>query len=309
MTVNSARVPIRLVLFDAFDTLVRPTTAPHLQYAEAARQHGLEVDDQDVKSAFRQAFKETSRQHPNYGLETSIASPDQWWDLVIRRTFSPEFHPRLYKVDSSSSRARIEDRIAPLSQSLVERFGTSKAYTLFDDVIPTLQSLSSSPDTNAANTHLRLGLATNSDSRILSVLKGFGLDQFLDLTPSDNPGLGPTLSYFEKVAKPDPRFFAAAIGRNPPSSRAGSDETKTTEPLRPENVLYVGDQLYEDFWGATDAGLQALWLHRPSNSESNQPYQDATANHNNSEDQEFARQRTIQSLTEVVDYVRRSNRL
>lgn len=283
--------PIRLVLLDAFDTLVTPRGAPHLQYAAAARQYGLKVADEDVKSAFKQAFRSTSVEHPNYGLETNIASPDKWWELVIQRTFAPHLH-------SEITAEQYDGCIQPLSQRLVTRFGTNEAYDLFPDVVSTLERLCQ------LRPHVTVALATNSDSRILSVLQSFGLDRFLQLdvhaTSTPLPATSsapPTLSYFEKCAKPDPRFFHAAIRQA--SSRI--------DALRPANVLYVGDQLYEDFWGATDAGLQAAWLQRPTTLQSNQPYQQVLKHRNSQHEQDQIKTRTIPSLSSLVDIVTQSH--
>lgn len=286
--------PIRLILFDAFDTIVTPRSAPHLQYAAVARQHGFQVADNDVKSAFKQAFRATSVEHPNYGLETDIASPDEWWRLVIRRTLAPELHSKV-------TREQYDRSIATVSDRLVTRFGTDEAYQLFDDVISTLERLSQM-GTGDRRT-ISLALATNSDSRILSVLKSFTLDRFLDLNVNTSSAssaatsMGPTLSYFEKCAKPDSRFFHAAIRRD---TRKGTN-------LEPANVLYVGDQLHEDFWGATDAGLQAAWLQRSSGRESNQPFQQVRQERNSEQQQAYVRDRTIESLSDLIDIVTQSH--
>lgn len=281
--------PIRLVLFDAFDTLITPRSAPHLQYAAVAREHGLIVSDQDVKLALKQAFRTTLAEHPNYGLETDIASPNEWWRLVIQRTFTPKLHPRV-------SAEQYAGAIGSLSQRLVTRFGTCEAYHLFEDVVPTLKQLTQLRGENNGRP-LQLALATNSDSRILSVLKSFGLDRYLELDHkafTSATASGPTLSYFEKCAKPDPRFFEAAIRR-----ASSHDET-----LKAANVLYVGDQLYEDFWGAHDAGLQAAWLQRPTIVESNQLYQQVTQHRNSEQEQMYVRERTISSLSHLLDFVK-----
>lgn len=280
--------PIRLILFDAFDTLVTPRSAPHLQYAAVAKQHGLRVSDNDVKSAFKHAFRATSVEHPNYGLDTDIASPDQWWELVIQRTFAPHLH-------SEVTRDQYKSSIASLSQRLVTRFGTEEAYHLFEDVVPSLERLTQIRSGDHAP--VSMALATNSDSRILSVLKSFGLDRFLELDVSALSTTGPTLSYFEKCAKPDRSFFHAAFRRN----------QDTGMKLEAANVLYVGDQLYEDFWGATEAGLQAAWLQRSSTLETNQPYQKVTEARNSEQDQAYVRQRTIRSLSDLADIVTHSH--
>lgn len=275
--------PIRLVLFDAFDTLVRPVTPPYMQYAQAARNAGLKVKDEHVKTAFKQAFTETSIEFPNYGLESdSIHSPDDWWHLVISRTFSPHRHTDISTHD-------FDTKVAPLTQTLVDKFATKEAYTLFDDVVPTLQSFSSLANVREP---VRVGLATNSDTRILSVLRSFDLSDNLDLRiPRPGSVGGATLSYLEQAAKPDIRFFQRAIRRN-----------TGTQSIHPENVLYVGDQLHEDFWGATDAGCQALWLQRLDFA-SNQEFAKIDQPRTDAEELAYLSARTIPSLTEVTRYV------
>lgn len=294
---NSISSPIRLVLFDAFDTLITPQSAPHLQYASVARAHGLAVIDADVKSAFKQAFRTTSQEHPNYGLETNIADPDDWWRVVVKRTFHPSLHSKV-------TTNQYEQNIIRLSESLVTRFGTREAYHLFPDVVPTLHKLTQIK--NSKGETVKVGLATNSDSRISLVLKMFHLKRFMELDMNPLPSLGrprpgPTLSYFEKCSKPNPRFFHAAVRRA--SATISTDEGAQ---LRPEHVLYVGDQLYEDFWGATDAGLQAAWLQRDSGKESNQPWQKISGERNSEQELAFVRERTITTLEDVVEIVTQS---
>lgn len=287
MTRFPTLAPIRLVLLDAFDTLVTPRSAPHLQYAAVAREHGLRVADNDVKAAFKQAFRTTSIQHPNYGLETNIASPDEWWRLVIQRTFAAGLHPHV-------TTDQYSDSIESLCQRLVTRFSTSEAYHLFNDVLPTLQQFSQLRLGNHAA--ITLALATNSDSRILSVLKSFNLDRVLQLDHHATTA-PPTLSYLEKCAKPHAHFFHAAI-------RRASSSSNTIEPA---HVLYVGDQLHEDFWGATDAGLQAAWLQRPSTIQSNQPYEQISRNRDSQSERDHVTASTIPSLSNLIDIVRQSH--
>ncbi len=175
-------------------------------------------------------------------------------------TYFCTFSPR------KSLKDQYERQIGPLSERLVTRFGTQEAYNLFPDVVPTLTQLSLTRLDN--DRPLRLALATNSDSESSlssnpSPLIASCRSTCRTPTPRSRQQDRPTLSYFEKCAKPDPRFFHAAILNN----------TCNNERLEPANVLYVGDQLYEDFWAATEAGLQAAWLQRPTLGESNQPYQ------------------------------------
>ena len=116
-----------------------------------------------------------AREHPNYGLRTSLASPDEWWRLVIRGTFG-----------ARSTRA--------LEDALLHRFSTTQAYRLFPDVERVLPLLAR---------RTRLALATNSDARILPVLAALGVGPYLPLHSA-------TLSYTVGHEKPHPLLFLAA---------------------------------------------------------------------------------------------------
>ena len=56
--------------------------------AQVAESYGLIVKADDIKTGFRQAFKETSAQYPLYGKHSSPPLHyEDWWSLVIERTF------------------------------------------------------------------------------------------------------------------------------------------------------------------------------------------------------------------------------
>lgn len=71
-----------LLTFDAFGTLIVPREPIARQYADAARSHGLSgFTEDDVARNFRTAFKEQSRQNPNYGKATGMGAA-KWWANV-----------------------------------------------------------------------------------------------------------------------------------------------------------------------------------------------------------------------------------
>merc|ERR1711974_188347 len=115
-------------------------------------------------------------------------------------------------------------------------------------------------------------MGTNSDSRILAALRQLGVHRHTDLHKA-------TLSYYERIEKPHPRLFHTAVQRY---------------GVQRDETLFVGDQLYEDFWGATDAGLQALWLDRGG--VSHQPPKSAITPRCSSADLALLQARTIRSL-------------
>ena len=90
-----------LLCFDAFGTLFAPKAPIAEQYGEIARQHGLSgFSNSQVQDAFKKgevaierlskisawltlciAFKEESKQRPNYGKASGMEAPE-WWGNV-----------------------------------------------------------------------------------------------------------------------------------------------------------------------------------------------------------------------------------
>ncbi|GAA96891.1 uncharacterized protein L969DRAFT_475276 [Mixia osmundae IAM 14324] len=210
---------IRLILFDAFGTLLKPRTAPHSQYADEARRQNLVVKDNDVQRTFKQAFRRTNAEYPNYGQPQ--LDPSRWWSLVIERTF-----------EDLVTGNELQTALPGLTSALIQRFSSSRAYELYEDVRPALATVKSGwPG-------IELGVLSNTDPCLHDVLKSLGLsDEFLAVQTS----------WALRVAKPDPLIFLRAI----------------QDSFRPDQVLYVGDDPEEDYDAACKAGLRSVWLKRP----------------------------------------------
>ena len=83
-----------------------------------------------------------------------------------------------------------------------------------------------------------LGVLSNFDSRIYSVLQAFGLAEFFRSV---------TISTEVGAAKPDRHIFAAALAKH---------------NCFPSDAWHIGDSFKEDYQAAQNAGLQAIWLKR-----------------------------------------------
>lgn len=115
-------------------------------------------------------------------------------------------------------------------QALWEYFASGAAWGVYDDVVPTLREL--------RRRGKGLGVISNWDVRLADVLREVGLQQEFDWV---------LISACVGVEKPDPAIFQQALrGCGLPAER----------------VLHVGDTREDDFVGAREAGLQALWLRR-----------------------------------------------
>jgi putative hydrolase of the HAD superfamily len=114
--------------------------------------------------------------------------------------------------------------------SLYAHFTTAAAWELYPDVLPALGRLQRGG--------VSLGLITNYDSRVFRVLDALGLIPMLSAV---------VIPAHVGAAKPDRAIFTHALGE------LGADAS---------NTLHVGDDIDDDYRGATAAGLRAVLLDR-----------------------------------------------
>jgi len=80
---------IKLVLFDALYTIVKPRAPIHVQYAQVFKPYLGTVDPMRVKTAFKIALKDVQRERPAYAVRKGVSigpGAEGWWAEVIRRT-------------------------------------------------------------------------------------------------------------------------------------------------------------------------------------------------------------------------------
>jgi FMN phosphatase YigB (HAD superfamily) len=259
------------------------------------RKAGIHISDKSMKIAFKASFKKMSYDHPIYGLNSGLSSPNEWWLLLIRSILK-----------HAGFAERLIDRLMPtLGPSLLHLFSSAEGYRLAEGVPGIFRLLKKLRDettttttTDASTRSLRWNLATNSDARILLACSALGLDRFINVTtagihgledyqppqpqqaesPSsssstsssaedaeesksssfyeESPTSAPSLSYSLGSQKPDKAFFHQAVLRSFPQ-----DTTQSLAELCAQ-TLYIGDDIKEDYQAARRAGLQAAWLQR-----------------------------------------------
>lgn len=120
---------VRLVLFDAFDTLITPRLPIHVQYAQEATKHGLvSITPENVRKAFKPSFKKITAQYPEWGRPT--ITPAEWWMLCIEETMRT----------AGAEEARLKEVMPTLGRALLARFESAEGYRVFDDVVPCRES-------------------------------------------------------------------------------------------------------------------------------------------------------------------------
>lgn len=197
----------KAVFFDAVGTVLLPNPGAVAVYTDAARRYGLETNS--IRTRLIDAFRDEDRLDERGGWITSEDRERERWCTIVSQTIpgAPDdcFH------------------------ELYQHFADPQAWRVPADAPLVFAKL--------AERGLRLGLASNYDSRLDTVLAG-------------HPELAPlaehvVVSSRVGVRKPGAGFFRHVV------------ELAQCEA---NEVLLVGDDYGNDYVGATAAGLQAILL-------------------------------------------------
>ena len=195
------------VLFDAAETLFTTRGSVGEIYNTIATRFGSTATPSEIQASFARHF-------PHSG-PLSSATEKQWWKDLVFRVFSD--------VGMVEDFDRFFDEVYDL-------FRDSRGWMLFPETRQILEEL--------RRNQLKLGVISNFDSRLYSVLKDLGIDSlFAAVTICSEVGF----------AKPHPQIFRAAL-------RALG--------VTPERTLFTGDSLVDDFQAGEGAGLAAYLLDR-----------------------------------------------
>uniref|UniRef100_H3C0Z2 Haloacid dehalogenase-like hydrolase domain-containing protein 3 n=1 Tax=Tetraodon nigroviridis TaxID=99883 RepID=H3C0Z2_TETNG len=176
------RAPLRWVLWDVKDTLLRVRTSVGEQYSQEAGRMGLKLSPAEVQAAFQQAYGHYSSTYPNYGISQGM-SGRSWWISLVQDTFS---------------RCGVQDPVLidTMAQNLYRNFCSAETWEIFPDTRRSLERCSS--------LGLNLGVVSNFDIRLKEILHVCGLlSHFSFLITSEEAG----------AAKPSPTIFHQALQR------------------------------------------------------------------------------------------------
>ena len=164
---------IRLLTVDAAGTLVRPWPSVGAVYGRTAREHGIEVSDEEVNTEFYKTFGrlQTCKQ-------TNEGEESEFWRQVVTQTFRP--FARNKNLDS-------------LFEELWNLFAKGECWKLAEKAESTLNTL--------RERGYELAVLSNNDARLRSVLADLKIDQAFDhLFISSEMGCEkPELEIFRKV--------------------------------------------------------------------------------------------------------------
>lgn len=127
-------------------------------------------------------------------------------------------------------RLGIDEDAEELALRVYDAFGEASRWRPYDDVLPALRRL--------RGQGVALGIISNWDRRLVSLLDGLGIGELVDtVVSSADVGL----------RKPDPRIFELACGR---------------VGVSPDRAAHVGDHHYADIVGARAVGMSAVLIDR-----------------------------------------------
>jgi len=207
----SSTTPTRAVFFDAVGTLLFPEPAPFMVYAEVARRHGYETTPLEVRERF----------HPAYQAEDDIDRAAGWVTSEERE------RDRWRRIVAASLPGLSDPEVC--FRELWQHFATSAAWRVNPTAGPRIAQL--------CKRGITLGIGSNFDARLLTVLNGF-----------------PELALLR-----DRVVVSAAVGFRKPAVEFFR-EVVTLAQCEPGEVLFVGDDRENDYDGAIAAGLQAELL-------------------------------------------------
>jgi putative hydrolase of the HAD superfamily len=195
------------VLFDAAETLFTTRGSVGSIYSSVARKYGSNASPAEIQESFLRHFQHSG--------PLTADSEKIWWKDLVHRVFS--------EVGMIENFDRFFEEIYNL-------FRDSRGWMLFEETRQVLEHL--------RRHGLKLGVISNFDSRLYSVLKDLDILSFFDsITICSETG----------AAKPQPEIFQSALR----SLQVAASRT-----------LFAGDSLLDDYQAGQSVGLVAFLVDR-----------------------------------------------
>ncbi|MEM6424606.1 MAG: HAD family hydrolase [Cyanobacteria bacterium P01_D01_bin.128] len=209
----------KIIFLDAVGTLFGVRGSVGQVYRDLAQKVDVTTQVQSLDKGFLQAFKAAPAMAFPDAEPTQIPLLEyNWWYQVAQETF------RLAGVLEQF------DRFDRFFADVYAHFAIADPWEIYPDALSTLNHWRKS--------NVSLGIISNFDSRIYSVLESLELESFFESV---------TISTEVGAAKPDGKIFEAALQKHGCS---------------PEDAWHVGDSREMDYEGAKAAGLHGIWIQR-----------------------------------------------
>ena len=213
----------KAVFFDVGGTLLRVEPSVGEVYAVYARPFGFKGSGKELNRLFHKEWI-NSGGIESLGEKSGEQAERDFWKSLVFQVF-----------EHSGGLENFEHYF----EIIYEAFARKDHWHVFDDVIDSgiLEKLK--------NSSITLGVVSNWDSRLHTILKGTGLAEYFDfILASAEVG----------SAKPDKKIFIEAIRRS---------------GVKPAEVCHIGDDLRADIRGANSVGIEAILIDRNSKHKKN----------------------------------------
>ncbi len=219
---TTVKLPIELVTFDLYDTLMELDPPRWTRLQAALRDFGIDASEQALLEA--DLIAEDYYTIENGGIPIRDRSPE------AREAFRVEYMRRWLEAAAISDDPAFAAEVRPRYLAEFESGWDHHAYRLFDDVMPTLHRLRSAG--------IKTALISNADADVTNIAVHFAFADRMNLLVT---------SALVGYEKPDPRTYRAAL------DPLGVD---------PARSIHIGDQAKSDVVGALGVGMQAALLDR-----------------------------------------------
>ncbi len=209
---------IPAITFDCAQTLIEVNWNPASLTCDVARACGADLDEQVGAETYQRMLAGRWAHFQHLNRHRSIEVCDAFWAELAR--------------DWLNAMNLSNDLLEPMMLGAEEKiYGRgSEVFRVFDDVVPTLESLKAKG--------IRMAVLSNWDVSLHKVLRRFELTDYFDVVIA---------SLEEGIEKPDPALFQIAL------DRLG---------VEAEGCVHVGDSPLDDLTGARNAGMKGILLDR-----------------------------------------------
>lgn len=205
---------IKAVFFDWMNTLTHAEPDRHEQFCQIARELGIELSPPKVIRGIYDA-----------GTQLPAGAPYRW-----RESEDPEIFIRYIEIIMTEAGVKLpRDTVLEILRK-INQSARKETYVLYDDVLPTLETLK--------KRGLIVGLITSLTKDMNLICSSLGLSPYLDFVVTSKEA---------GANKPEPPIFLLALDR----AGVGASE-----------AVYIGDQYETDVVGARGAGINPVLIDR-----------------------------------------------
>ena len=171
---------LRLITFDACNTLFHVRGSPGELYSNVAARFGVDMQPKALNDSFKDSFRDFYKTLPNFGAD-SAKTGEKWWQGVVGQTFrSAGYHN--------------EANLARISSVLYREFSTASYWHVYPETFGVLEHLK--------NRNYHLAVISNFDERLDVILENLCLKEYFTFI---------VCSFDVGICKPSPEVFQLVL--------------------------------------------------------------------------------------------------